>query len=1734
MNVFRLRQQLVDDYASYVRSFIRIADPRIERKVEESLRSGVLWPEPLLQVSPAFEPAEPFEQLVEQGELHPEALRIFVRKAQDGRVLGGLRLFRHQVEGLRAARAREPYVLTTGTGSGKSLSYLVPIVDDVLRRPEKGTVKAIVVYPMNALANSQEGELKKYLQHGYREPPVTFEKYTGQETEGERARILASPPDILLTNYMMLELMLTRPREAPLVQASVGLRFLVLDELHTYRGRQGADVALLVRRARDAFNSPDLLCAGTSATISTAGTWPERQREIAETATRLFGMRVQPEYVIGETLRRATRSPAEERDFEARLRTSVEAGGPSAEATLDELRENALVRWIESTVGVEPDASGRWVRKEPLPYGGQGGVVQRLHEATGVSVEPCDAALRAALHAVARPQPPDERPLFGVRLHQFFSKGDTVYASPEPEAERHITLQKQLFVPGSNRSKVLLPLSFCRECGQEYFTVRRRPREDRAGAYYEPRDIGDRQEPRAPNEKVPSPREAGFLYLSEAFPWPSDPQARIERVPDTWLDDGKIPADKEKRLPQSVMVGPDGAEQPDGVPAWFFPAPFLFCLRCGVSYDAHQLRDFGKLATLGSEGRSTATTILSLATIRRLREDPGADPRAQKLLTFTDNRQDASLQAGHFNDFAELGLLRAALAQAVRAAPGGLRHDELPGAVFQALGLPLATYAQNPDVRYARREEVERTLRESIGYRIYVDLRRGWRLTSPNLEQCGLLVVTYSDLAAFARDEGEWGTAHAALAAALPLEREDVCRVLLDYLRRELAVTVPFLDRGHQEGMCQRAYAHLQSAWALPELSTLATAAVVFPCGRPKQGRLPSNFTFLSPRGAFGAYLRRAAFASRVKKLKGKDIEQILVDLFERLSRAGYLTPKEQIDGGRIGYQANAGALLFQAGDGERAYHDPLRIPHAPGEGLKTNPFFRDFYRSDVATLRALEAREHTAQVSNERRAKREDDFREGRLPILYCSPTMELGVDIALLNVVGLRNVPPSPANYAQRSGRAGRSGQPALIFTYCSAGSPHDQFFFRNPTSMVAGAVAAPRLDLENEDLLRSHVQAVWLACAGLDLKQSLKDVLDVSGDEPSLALIPDVSAVLHDQGVRARARTVARCALRDPLSKITERGDDADGWLDRVLQEIPDRFEEACARWRGLYRTAHAEYRVQSRRAIDASRDASERESATRLRDHAFRRLSLLTEVDFKNSSDFYSYRYFATEGFLPGYSFPRLPLTAYIEGQRGKKGSEEYLSRPRFIAVSEFGPRSIVYHEGSRYTVHRVSLPIGADAGGLTIEARICDACGYLHPAEGARRADGVDLCERCGDALPAPIPSLFRMESVFTRRRDRITSDEEERQRQGYEIVTAVRFAERHGRPSVRSAVLVGEGSEPLAELLYGDAATLWRMNYGWRRRANKDALGFMLDRDQGIWAKNSDEDDDGADERTFKRAVRVVPFVEDTRNCLLITPDGSRSARELATLLYALKNAIGRRFQLEDRELAAELLPHGGAPRSLLLYEAAEGGAGVLRRLVDSPRDLREVARLALEIAHFDPNDLRDRGGAIGAPEPCDAACYDCLLSYFNQRDHSLLDRLTLPDLIGPWRAAELHGAAAESPPKEHLDALLRLAESEMERRFLRLLDERGHKLPSHAQYLVEECGTRVDFAYQKERIFLLVHGPSHDEPEAKRRDEEVSARFDDAGLTLLRFHHTEDWALRLAQYPHIFGKPISRPPPGH
>ena len=294
------------------------------------------------------------DELAAQSVLHETTARIF--RTPEGTPF---HLYQHQIEALDKARGGESYVVTSGTGSGKSLTYFLPIIDNLVRQPATDErVAALVVYPMNALVNSQLQALEKLKEDYERRTgqafPVTFAKYTGETNEAVREALRRRHRHILLTNYVMAELLLVRPEDQRFLdRAGGGLRFLVFDELHTYRGRQGADVAMLIRRLKERCAAPHLVHVGTSATmVASPDATPESRRAtVADFATRLFGHPFTAGQVIEETL--VTFTAGE-------LPTRGGGGGTDwpLPDQLEDFRRHPLARWVEREFGVEPEAGG--------------------------------------------------------------------------------------------------------------------------------------------------------------------------------------------------------------------------------------------------------------------------------------------------------------------------------------------------------------------------------------------------------------------------------------------------------------------------------------------------------------------------------------------------------------------------------------------------------------------------------------------------------------------------------------------------------------------------------------------------------------------------------------------------------------------------------------------------------------------------------------------------------------------------------------------------------------------------------------------------------------------------------------------------------------------------------------------------------------------------------------------------------------------------------------------------------------------------------------------------------------------------------------------------------------------------------------------------------------------------------------------------------------------------------
>ena len=762
---------------------------------------------------------------------------------------------------------------------------------------------------------------------------------------------------------------------------------------------------------------------------------------------------------------------------------------------------------------------------------------------------------------------------------------------------------------------------------------------------------------------------------------------------------------------------------------------------------------------------------------------------------------------------------------------------------------------------------------------------------------------------------------------------------------------------------------------------------------------------------------------------------------------------------------------------------------------------------SDLRSRKRLIGKEHTGQLCYDDRIDREDKFRSGVYSVLFCSPTMELGIDIANLNVIHLRNVPPNPANYAQRSGRAGRSGQPALIFSSCSAYSPHDLHYFNNATDMVAGAVAPPEIDLANQELLESHLNAIYLSYTDLDeLNQSLIDLMDEDNDN-DYKLKPIVIEKLNlGQKKRNEIKFIFKGIVKDINTNVSISMPWLnDEWIDININSVPNKFERALERWEKLLKSIQKQLNA-ANDILGSGRyksDSTENRDAKRTHTQATRQIFLLTnKASGSNLSEFYPYRYLASEGFLPGYNFTRLPIRTFIP--RGNAG--EYLSRPRFVALREFGPRNIIYHSGSKYKIDQLLAP---DIELKLEKAKVSTNSGYLMMGDEYDNEvcpfSGVSLDEANSKEIYV---DLLEMTDTRTVDMEQITCQEEERLSRGFEIKTY--FSMPGGATdSVRTVKIKNEG-EDFLRIRFMPAARLVQINRKWSMSKEK---GFLMGLTSGKWKSIPK---DGSQESTEENKF-IQLFTYDTADALYIEPIKSLALDNngVITLQYALKRAIENIFQIESRELGAELMGDEASP-NIFLYEASEGSLGILSQFIEDKDVFKNVISEAIKVCRYDDESYKDE------------ASYSDLLSYYNQRFHEVVNRFEIKDALEKLHICdvEIITNASFNDYEEQYQQLQKGIDpnSDTELPFLDHLYNNGLRLPDSAQKTVDGIYCQPDFFYEPD-VWVFCDGIHHDKPEVIKRDKEQRDAILNRGDQVIVYHYKDNLAEIIGRRPDIFKK---------
>lgn len=1720
MNVFETHSRIVDDYARYIKSFISISDEQIERKVREDLAAGKLWPQPLLHFNPAYEQAGTIKEVVDSGVLSKEAKDIF----------RGYSLYRHQVEALKLGTAARDFVVTSGTGSGKSLTYIASIFDYLLKKPKSDGVVAIVVYPMNALINSQTNELGSY-RDNYQEAtgstfPISFGQYTGQEKQDVREKIRSTPPQILLTNYMMLELLLTRAQERGIRDAIyANLRFLVFDELHTYRGRQGSDIAMLIRRIRAMCKQP-VTCIGTSATLISEGSQIDRKARVAEVATKIFGKDFDSTQIVEETLTRSLEGDGIPY-VGAPLKACI-AKGVDPELGEAELRSHPLAIWLENRIALEESEDGL-SRRTPLPVDG---VVKELSIDSGESEDICRETLGKMLLWISnvnqKIQDAGSRyTILPYKLHQFFAQTGSVYTTLDQEPDqRVITLEPGLFQEDS-KDKLIYPNVFSRESGSPFICVS---------------IVGDRLYPREFREFADEELAAddGYLLVGEDI-W--DPEIDLEYLPDAWVKtraSGRVPEKKyEPLFPRRIYFdrfGNCSISEPMEYSGWYMKAPLLFDPTAGTFFDL-KTNESTKLTKLGSEGRSTSTTITTFSILNRLNE-AGLNVRDQKLLSFTDNRQDAALQAGHFNDFLSVVQLRSAIYRALVNEPTNeLDFSRVGKAVFDALGLEYSEFANGsvPTGLAFVKRRFDDALQSYLLFRSLADLRRSWRIVLPNLEQCALLNVKYKDLDELVAADEFWSD--------LPIvcdlshsSRSELLIALLDFFRHEQAIySENYLERDRLKEFEKQFRESLKAPWTLGKNETLQMPAVIRLDPLDRTSGLYSKS--VGPTSGVGKWLKHFVKFNDLnqEEIRGDNYRIFMLRLMQKLTEADFLYEKSARNsrGEDIPlFQLRIHRILWTVGDRETIRPDVIKRRSYKDRNLRPNDFFRGVYENFTPAKR-LHAEDHTGQLNVDDRIDREERFRaewvkeddkseldierikRDSISALYCSPTMELGVDIGGLSVVHMRNAPPNPANYAQRSGRAGRSGQGALIFTYCSSYSPHDRHYFKMQAALVAGAVQPPRIDLVNRELLQTHLNALAISEIGMP-------GLDSNGEErPSLIQLVD--STKREMPIASNVRlglspsdaTLERisAAYKRTIADFRETLEEehvswyTDDWIRRNLVKLPDNLDQSMKRWREIYKSSESLLK-RATQTIEGGLlqvHGDEYRKLKRLQDQSTRQLNLLRNEQSGSGelSEFYPYRYLAAEGFFPGYNFTRLPVRVFVpEGST----SGEFISRPRSIALREFGPLNLIYHKGQKY---KVSQMIVQDAESSLTIAKVSKKAGYLLSED----QKTLEFCPFSGLSLSdnANIEILSEMLEISESRAeevDRISCEEEERTSKGFEIKTYF-TVDGEGFDRIKKAK-VRSSEANLLNLRYMPATRLVHVNNKWRSQRIE---GFPFGMTSGTWSSSMPEATPDAKEETRLVKLRTSNIADalyiEPVQALGLTPDG------VITLQYALKRAIETVFQAEPNEIGVMTMGDPEAP-NILIYEAAEGSLGILSQFVDSVDRFGKVVESAIQLCRYDDTEYL-------AP-----ASYDDLLSYYNQRDHIHIDRFLIRDGLEKLRIAtiEIESNNAFANYEEHYQKMRQSLDpnSSTELKFIEYLHANGLRLPDSAQKRVEGIYCQPDFFYEP-NTWIFCDGTPHDEPETRKHDDEQRQLIRSMGHEPWVWHYKEDLAAKVARRPDIFKK---------
>lgn len=1542
-------ENIVNFYRNYLITTFQTNNEKYNKQLKEQLdEPGAISAGPYISLSDMYAKGKSPRELCNENIL--SSLICGYEKVHPDRTL-----YKHQEEAILKSNNNKNLVVTTGTGSGKTECFMFPILNSLLREKEKGTldsgVRALLIYPMNALVNDQIVRLRT-LFDGSNDESITFGRFTGETKEKysdalgvykarnngqepkaneliSREQMRKTPPNILITNYAMLEYLLLRPGDNVFFNSdnSPKWKTIVFDEAHTYGGAKGIEVSTLIKRLKARLNRNDIQFILTSATLGDKNSNPE----IIKFAESLCNAPFDDSSIIRSTTIGPEKADIiKEIPFDVYRKMAEKIRDNANEALLGYLKEeNANIIELDTLENTINATLFELIRHDKFYYRLRSLLLNKTKSlsetAKALSVKQGDLTDFIAVASNAKMN--DEK-IFEAKYHLFIRGMEGVFITLNPSNKLFIKKME------TYDEYKCYEVSFCHNCNALYISG------NIIDGYLE-------QKFKSLDDLKPE------VYLLNGEYDPEDDDVQDDREYIICAKCGKI---KRKSSLDSLDCG-HGAENYNELIKVKDAGEKLH--QCPCCHVTNTQRSIVRPYFLGSEA---ATSVIATALYNELPDkkitiemkkdhdeffDEDIEITSEKVeylskqfLTFSDNRQAAAFFASYLESTYRDLLSRRMMTEVAEKYSNQLEQGMKLSAFVEHFQEVMTDYnIYSPDTR--KKEAWIAVIKELANQKA--------RNSLLNEE------ILYFDVEGLNSTKG--------ILDLSAEQTKDLFKVFINHFFKRGCVKIPVeLLREDERRLT---YAGFSTGFSLePTKSTYI------------EGWLPKKDKENVRTKILLKYFPKMDLDTRVKLLTSiwKQLERNerkIISLFpDRRGNSKYLVDSEKII-------VKAVNKLYECNEckGKYTYSINNICPNINCKGnlhefVRTNnndPYY-EIYRN--LTIRDLVAKEHTAQLGSEKSSEYQDEFKSKKINVLSCSTTFEMGVDVGSLETVFMRNMPPSPANYAQRAGRAGRSlNAAAYSITFCGNNS-HDLTFFREPVTMIKGTVNPPTFNVDNEKIVLRHVFASAFA---LFWKQNddafcrkISDFFEKNGfdrfKEYLLSKPEDLKKYLYNIVVSPELQN---------LYDIENFG-----WIDKLFSEDKNNP--------GIFVIAYEKYKKDIL-TLTNSRDELQEQINLNPDDNRL----VYSKIGINNSINTIKNQqlieFLSRNNLIPKYGFPVDTVELEAFGKNNEMANLR-LDRDLFSAISEYAPESEIVADGklikSRYvkTLNGYSWP--------RYNFVECDECHTLNVDFWKKREN----CAQCGSALSMNkykqyiVPKFgFIMDNKEIKD---VGTDKPERTYKG-----AISYIGDANQISLKNYNIcnhtVHVGSSKMDELCVINDSDFYICNtcgYGKIIKSNgikKTEEVFLHDKPDGYRCSN-DKLESLALGHDFQTDVCLIEFVD-----LNIT-----EVEKAWTILYSLLEGLSKYLNIDRTELSGCLhWYHNSAFNSgnycFVLFDNTPGGAGYVRQLRKE-----KCFKGMLKASEYVVNSCTCGG------DKKDTACYGCLCNYYNQKQHDILKRIYAIDFF--------------------------------------------------------------------------------------------------------------------------------------